>query len=181
MYKIIFAIAFLGLTLNVCAQGKIYKYTDEQGNIHYTDKKPSDDAEEAKLKSLTIVESQDVGSKTSWKRARHKEKFKAYNFDNFVITTPEDQASIWGAGGNLSVSVNINGKLPPNYRIKFFLDGIAHGKVRSNTQLIADVIRGEHTLYAQVIDTVSRQVIKTSPTITFYMKQQVVKRGPGRR
>ncbi len=181
MYKTLFTIALFGLTLNVFAQGKIYKYTDEQGNVHYTDKKPSDDAEEAKLKSLTIVESSKVGSTKSWKRTRHKEKFKAYNFDDFVISSPQDQESIWGAGGNLSVSANINGKLPPNYRIKFYLDGVARGKVRSNTQLIADVIRGEHTLYAQVIDTLSRKVIKTSPTITFHMKQQVVKRGPGRR
>ncbi|MBL4658977.1 MAG: DUF4124 domain-containing protein [Alcanivoracaceae bacterium] len=171
MVKILNIIIFLGLALNVNAAGKIYKYTDENGNVHYSDKKPFEDAQEAQLKSLTIIESTNIESNSSWKRARHKEKFKAYDFDNFVISSPQAEETIWGSGGNVSFTVNINGKLPPNYRIKFYLDDQPHGKVKSNSQLIADVERGEHTIYAQVIDASTRKVIKTSPKVIFHLKQ----------
>ncbi|MBL4773806.1 MAG: DUF4124 domain-containing protein [Alcanivoracaceae bacterium] len=174
MIKVLTLTVFLGAALNISAASKIYKYTDEDGNIHYSDKKPFEGAEEAKLKAITIIKSSNLESepRSTSKRSRHKEKFKAYNFDDFIISNPIDNETIWGTGGNVSVSVFINGKLPPNYRIKFYLDDLPHGKVKSNSQLIADVERGEHTLYAQVIDDFTRKVIRTSPKITFYIKQQ---------
>lgn len=170
MLKILI-VPLLFAVVNHAAIAQIYKYTDENGNIHYTDKKPSEDAQETKLKPITIVESRKSGSSTNWKRERHKEKFNPLTFENFAISSPTNEESIWGTGGNLSVSVNLESKLPVRYRIKFYLDNIPHGRVKSNTQLIADVERGEHTVYATVIEARSRKVIKTTPKVTFYLKQ----------
>ncbi|VAW41878.1 hypothetical protein MNBD_GAMMA01-1498 [hydrothermal vent metagenome] len=171
MKKILATIILVGFLLNVNATPKIYKYTDENGTVHYTDKKPEIDAQEAELNLVTIIKSSKIEPKSTRKRIEHKRKQAASQFENFAIVSPEPDGTLWGTGGNVLASVNIEGSLPANYRIKFFLDGLPRGKVKSNSQLIADVERGEHTLYAQVIDAHSRQVIKTTPTITFHMKQ----------
>ena len=66
--------------------------------------------------------------------------------------------------------VNLAKDLSSKYRIKFYLDGIARGKVKSSTQLISDLVEGSHTLYAEIINNNTRVVIKTTPEITFNIK-----------
>ena len=160
MIKILSSLLFLSLAFNLTAETKIYKYTDADGTIHYTDIKPSKNAEETKIKPLTVVKPMYVEPATTRRRTEHKTKKAKALFENFVITSPKPESNIWGTGGNVIVSVNLAEKLPSNYRIKFFLDGIPHGKVRSNTQMISDVERGEHTVYAQVVDANSRLLNK---------------------
>lgn len=171
MIKILSYFLFLALLFSLTAESKIYKYTDVDGNIHYTDKKPSENAEEAKIKPLTVVKPMYVEPATTRRRTEHKQKKAESLFENFVITSPKPESSIWGTGGNVIVTVNLAAKLSGNYRIKFFLDGTPHGKVKTNTQMISDVERGEHTVYAQVVNANSRTVIKTTPKVTFYLKQ----------
>lgn len=171
MIKRLSYILFLGLTFNSAVESKIYKYTDVDGNIHYTDKKPSEDAQESKIKPLTVVESMQVDPATTRRRSEQKTKKAKALFENFVITSPKAESNIWGTGGNVIVSVNLDNKLTNNYRVKFFLDGTPHGKVKSNSQMISDVERGEHTVYAQVVNANSRVVLKTTPKVTFYVHQ----------
>ncbi|HHL31470.1 MAG TPA: DUF4124 domain-containing protein [Oceanospirillales bacterium] len=171
MNKYTVTVILMVLAINSLAATKIYKYTDENGNVHYTDKKPSEDAKEAQLKSPNIVESTPIESRPRWQKSDNTEQLSQFSFEGFAISSPQAGESIWGAGGNITVSVNLDKKLQPNYRVKFYLDGISHGKVKSNSQLIADVERGEHQIYAQVIDAFSRKVIKTSEPVTFYVKQ----------
>jgi len=171
MIKILNFLLFLSLATTLTVESKIYKYTDVDGNIHYTDKKPSENAEESKIKPLTVVKSMYVEPATTRRRTEHNKKKANGLFENFVISSPKQDTNIWGTGGNVIVSVNLSEKLPGNYRIKFFLDGIPHGKVKTNTQMISDVERGEHTIYAQVVNANSRTIIKTTPKVPFYTKQ----------
>jgi len=159
------------VALNLQAASKIYKYTDENGKLHYTDKKPAKDAQEAKIKSLSVVKSADPKPTSTRRRTEHKKNQASALFPNFVITSPKPESSLWGTGGNVIITVDVGEKLPSNYRIKFYLDGIAHGKVKSNTQMISDVVRGEHNVYAEVLNANSRTVIKTTPSVKFYLKQ----------
>ena len=159
----------LGFLYGGITESKIYKYVDEQGIIHYSDTKPFIDAKEQKIKKLTVVESNKRISRKSWKETKNKKKKNS--FDNFIIASPKQDEVIWGTGGNVTVSVSFDGKMMATKRIKFYIDNIAHGKVKSKSQLIADVFRGQHTVHADLIDTQSRKVIKTTPTVTFHVKQ----------
>ncbi len=166
-------VSLLLLFVNEVVMAKIYKYIDEDGNTHYSEQQPFADNKVAEQKDVTVIESNTIKANANWKRERHKEKFTAFNFDDFVISDPIAGENIKSKGGNLIVSVNLKGELPALYRIKFFLDDMPHGRVKSNTQLIADVENGNHTLYAQVIESRSRKVIKTTPTINFHFNKAV--------
>ncbi len=163
----------LSLSLSaVVYAGKIYKYTDADGSIHYTDVKPDTSSQEIKTDKIIVVESTKAQSRKNWKRLTKSQESTGFNYDNLAISKPEQDESIWGTGGNVTVSVNLEEKLPSQYRLKFFLDGKPHGRVKSNTQLIADVERGEHSVYAQLINAHSRKVLKTTEKVRFFVKQQ---------
>ncbi len=171
MKKTILIILTLSLSTLVCA-GKIYKYTAPDGSIYYTDVKPEASSQEVKTDKIIVVESTKTQSKKNWKQLTKDKETSDFNYDNLAISKPEVDESLWGTGGNVTASVNLDEKIPRKYRIKFFLDGKPHGRVKSNTQLIADVERGEHFIYAQIINAHSRKVLKTTEKVRFFVKQQ---------
>ena len=171
MKKTIFLAIGLCMTLNVSA-GKIYKYTAPDGSIHYTDSKPDKTSQEVNTNNIIVVDSTKTQSRKNWKSLDKTTPANQFSYDKLAIAKPEQNENIWGTGGNVNVSVNLDKKIPIKYRLKFFLDGKPHGRVKSNTQLIADVERGEHSVYAQLINAHSRKVLKTTETVRFYVKQQ---------
>jgi hypothetical protein len=172
--KITFYI-LLGLVFSASAAAKIYKYVDEDGTIHYSEKKPFAEAEEADIKAnITIVESSKIEPRSTRRRLEHKIKQEAVKVKSFTIDSPTPGSSLWGTGGNVLARVSLE-SVDKNHRINFFLDNVSRGKVKSNSQLIADVERGEHTIYATLIDVNTRAVIKTTPVITFYLKQNSIR------
>lgn len=183
MNKILITMMCLTMGFQAAAETKIYKYTDAKGRVHFTDKKPFADAKEAELKSIVVIPSTSRSESTPSNRRRQERKQKrtAKQFGNFVISSPSDGVTLSGTGGNVLVKVNLEKELPSNYRIKFYLDQLPHGKVKSDSQLIADVARGEHSIYAEMIDANSRKVLMTTPKSTFFVKQHSVKQAPVRR
>jgi len=167
--KFVFTV-FFGFYTTVCFAADVYKYVDEQGNIHYSDKKPPKKIAENKLNKLTIIESSKMNPKSTWQRLDHQKSQQASEFEDFVIASPRNDKILSIVDGNMLVMVNLAKDLSPKYRIKFYLDGIARGKVKSGTQLISDTKEGPHTLYAEVINAESRKVIKTTPEIKFIVK-----------
>jgi hypothetical protein len=171
MNKKISLCMLLGFVFSVSAAPKIYKYVDKNGTIHYSEKKPFADAKEADINAnITIVESSKVEPRSTRKRIEHKIKQEAAKVESFTMDSPVPGSTLWGTGGNILASVSLE-SVASNHRINFFLDNVSRGKVKSNSQLIADVERGEHTIYATLIDVNTRSVIKTTPVITFYLQQ----------
>ncbi len=166
IYKI-FLSAFIGFFSTLSFAADIYKYVDKNGTTYYSDKKPDADIPDEQIDTLTIIESDKINPKSNWKRADHIRKQQASNFEDFFIATPRNNSNFTITDGNLLVMVNLNKDLSPDYRIKFYLDGIQRGRVKSSTQLIGDTNEGPHTLYAEVINATTRQVIKTTPEINF--------------
>jgi len=175
MFKKFSAIVLLGLYVTVCTAVDIYKYTDAEGNVYYSDKKLLENETEAEINSITVIESSELDPKSTWKRIEHKRKQAASLFDDFVITTPQPHKTLLVTDGNMLARVNLESKLEPRFRIKFYLDDLPHGKVKSSTQLISDIEEGDHKIYAEIIEAVSRKVIKTTPTIFFTLKNREIK------
>jgi hypothetical protein len=167
MKKHILALLIMGLTISLVTSAKVYKYTDDDGNIHYTDIKPFDGAQEADIKPLTIVDSEPVINR---KRELHKKKFSPHNFEKFKLVTPKSDSTIWNTAGEILASVDLGGKLPKGHKVEFYFDGKSLGKIKSSSHMIKEVERGEHSIFAQVLDT-NNNVVKTTKRIKFYVKQ----------
>jgi hypothetical protein len=158
---------FIGLILSPYSDAKIYKFTDAYGNMHYSDKKPNEGGDLSPSQAYTVIEDKHTASR---ELIEPKKPANGQLFNDFVIASPKENETLKNSHGNINAQVKIDGKLSSNYRIKFYLDQLPHGKVKSDTQLIADIEKGKHILYAEVIENYSRKVIQTTPTITFYLE-----------
>lgn len=148
----------------------VYKYIDDNGNIYYSDKKPLSNITEDKLKKITINDNKHLNPKSDWQSTDPKLSKKDLEFEKFFIASPGNNSSITLEGDNILVIANLAKDLSSKYRVKFYLNGIARGKVKSGTQLISDMEEGNHSLYAEVINAKTRKVLKTSPEINFNIK-----------
>ncbi|WP_395372945.1 DUF4124 domain-containing protein [Marinicella sp. W31] len=159
---------------------KIYKYTDENGVTHYTDKKPDDKYEEAgDLPELMVVPpAQNIQPSNRPSRAERKAREaakKAGDYTGFRIVSPQPEENLWGTGGSVTASVDFTGTLLPTHRIQITLDGKKQPPKEGKTQVIDGIIRGEHTLGAAIVTADGRETIRQSQTITFFMHQNSVK------
>ncbi len=174
MYKKVLFILSLILVSALHAETKIYKHVDEDGNIHYSDIKPTSDSVEADLPGLTIVETVKTGRSSRYSDPQNVEE-RENLFDDFIIISPLEEEMIQGTGGTVEAVVRINGELPKHYRIRFYIDNIPFGKIKKNSQKIEELFRGEHEIYAQAIDARTRKVVKTTPKVTFFIRQNSIR------
>ncbi len=168
----------IGLSVTLVATGaeekkKIYKYTDENGVTHYTETKPNDDYKEADLPQLSVVPSAPIkttqkeerGGATSDKRKKATEK-------PFKILAPVHEANLWGTGGKLETEVEpLSESEKAKYAYQFVIDGKKQKPSSDNRQVFEGIFRGEHKVKVLLINKHSREVIKTSPSITVFMHQ----------
>ena len=165
--------ALLGLllTAQAVAQGEpIYRYVDEDGVVHYTDKPPSQNAQPADLPplrtytpaELEAVERQldeNDGSNSSEKVEKYRE---------LRIVTPSPEETIRGAERIVPVAVTSDPSLVAGHRVQFFLDGEAQAPPALSTSTVfSGVERGTHTVSAAIVDEQGKALIRAQPVQVF--------------
>ena len=159
---------------------KIYKYTDENGVTHYTDKKPDNSYKEADdLPRLTVVPSaQNAPSNNRQSRKEREAQANAKkegDYRNFKIVSPQSEENLWGTGGSVTASVDFAGSLLPTHKIQFTINGKKQSPSTDKTQVFEGIIRGEHQLRAAIVTADGREAIRQSQSVTFFMHQNSVK------
>ena len=137
----------------------IYKSVDENGNIIFTDK-PSEDAEEIKIKELETIKNPNPGKfKPTTKQATETEAYKS-----FTVTNPKAGEAVRSNIGNVNISLSIEPALQRSHTIEILMDG---KKVGSGSSVsLQNVDRGSHSITASVIDGNGKKLISTSSTFS---------------
>ncbi len=165
MKQLILMLIALAFVLPAAAQ-TIYKVVDEDGNVTYTDQKPTDDAEPMDLPELNVLEGNSepppVISESSSTEQREPLQLR--------IVSPQNEENIRGTANRLSVNLESNVDIPPTALIVFYIDGEAQNPVQSLSATFEEVPRGTHTLRAE-LQTPSGRVLAGTETITVYMRQ----------
>ena len=106
-----------GLLLADAAQAQdIYRVVDENGNVTYTDQKPSDDAQPMQLPELNVLEGDLETGVDPLAEAESPSL-------DFRIEQPAGGATITPEAGMLDVRMSIGIEIPPTARITLVLDG----------------------------------------------------------
>ncbi|MFN2334290.1 MAG: DUF4124 domain-containing protein, partial [Wenzhouxiangellaceae bacterium] len=172
MSAILITIALLAVVLlsgPVVAQD-IYKTVDEHGNVVYTDRKPSDDAEPLKLPELTIVDPIDLGNSdavSADEQAESEADNAAATGPNVRIVSPQADETIWNTGYTLSVEIAFDGSVPANAEVVYMIDGEIKQRSRQATASLEEIYRGPHTLTVE-LRAASGAVI-ASDSVPFFM------------
>ena len=156
--------------------GSVYKTVDEEGNVSYTDNPPSegDRAEPVDLPAINTQPALEVKLKPK------EQPPKETGYKEVSILSPAQDATIPPGQRNVVVQVFLEPALKPSHRVQLLHNGNPHGQPAFATSFTIDeLIRGMHTLQAQVVDE-SDAVVASSQTVTIHVKRASRLNNPGK-
>ena len=147
-------------------KANIYKWTDSNGNVNFSDK-PHPGAEEIKIPTVQTYSVPTIPLPES--PAEMVADVRVETNYNISIAQPEDQATIRNPQGSVSIVLDLTPALKQGDKIQLLIDDHPLGAPQASTFFsLEDIKRGSHTLVAQVVD-LQDKVIQTSNEVTFYM------------
>jgi len=166
------------LPLTLAAQGEIYKVVDKDGNVTFTDQRPSDSAQPMDLPPLSVIESDIEVPEPTVEAAASSEpqaptpRDLRRQYSDFRITQPEQEETFWGTANSVVVGWGASEPPLPDMSARLYLDGTPQDvPAAGNVSLTLD--RGEHNVYAELLDARKRVIVTTQP-VTFFVHQNSV-------
>ena len=167
------ALALLLVSPLVSAQG-IYRTTDENGNVIFTDAPPADStaAEEVGLQPTNRTPPPpDVPALAPGEERADEPEKAEYQV---VIVKPANETSIPMGPGNFSVSASVNPDLKKYYSLQLYMDGEARGSPQaSGFWDLTNVFRGAHDLTVAVINSEGETVGISEPVRVYVHRPSV--------
>lgn len=168
-YKLVCTIALMSVFCVSYAQ--IYKWTDSQGNVHFSDN-PHEGALELKIpdaQSYSPPLPQKQQTEPNPKKRIVEDEIKPHAYNRVVITQPENGATIRNNQGSVVVAVELEPELLPEDKVQLIFDGALVGEPQTTLSFqLNGVNRGTHTIAVQVISSNGNLLNATDP-ITIYM------------
>jgi hypothetical protein len=170
------------LPLAAFPEGEIYRVVDKDGNVTYTDQRPSAEAQPMDLPELSVIQSDlpppapETAASAEDQALTPRDLRKLYA--DFRITQPQQEETFWGTANTVVVAWGSAQPIPPEMFVRLYVDGAAQDAPSSGGVTLT-LDRGEHTVYAELLDARKRRIVSTE-TITFFVKQHSANfSGPG--
>ncbi len=150
-----------------------YRWVDENGVVHYSDR-PRENAEEITIRGAQTYSARPGVRPSSGAPAAASpgEAEAAGIYQSLTIVRPAEQETFRNIGGQLPVSLSLVPGLQRTHSIRVYYDGqlISSWPSQGLRHTLTDVYRGEHNLRAEVVDEQGSQVA-ASETVTFFVHQ----------
>jgi hypothetical protein len=167
----------LGLLATVQVAAEAYKWVDENGVTHYSDR-PQAGAEIVELSEYT----RDTGARLYRSTRPAAENATAgdaaggdetpFRYESLSVISPGAEETLWNIEGTLTVSLALSPGLQSGHQIRVYFDGEPRMVGGSSFQ-VEEVWRGVHNIQAEVIDATGKLMIR-SQTNRFYVQQSTV-------
>ena len=149
-----------------------YKWTDEDGIVHYSDR-PAEGAEELQLPSdgyRPRPAAPPSASKAADTAADGTVESLAFHYESLSVDAPGAEETLWNIEGVLNVTLTAKPAVRPGHRLRVYFDGTPRIVGATNFQ-IDEVYRGVHNIQAKIVDKSGALMIRSTPN-RFYVKQQ---------
>ena len=177
--RAIFALLALLVTSSALAQA--YRWVDEDGVVHYSDR-PQEGAERIVLpKANTTTVRPYAGSQPANSSANDSSAAAAtagqqpeqpFRYESLEVSTPAAEETLWNIEGTLDVSLAVQPALQPGHQVRVYFDGEMRN-VSGTSFTIDEVWRGVHNIQAEIVDDTGQLMIR-SQTNRFYVQQNNV-------
>ena len=160
---------------------EIYKWVDDNGQLHFSDV-PRDGATEVEIAPAQTFSAPSASTAdTSYKATTVSDvadEQDVVSYRSMEIIGPATEETIWNTGGEITVSVQLQPGLQTGHQIRLFIDGKPLQNLQPNTSSlqVSGVERGEHKLRAEVWDENGQVLIAAQPSIFFYQQTSVNRR-----
>ena len=154
---------------------EVYKWTDPDGNVIYSDV-PHPDAEIIDELEPQTYQAPELPPGVLTPTPKKAEPF---SYKEVAIATPQDDENMRSNAGMVEVTISLSPPLQTamGHKLVLLLDGQQQAGTGMRFQL-TNVDRGTHTLTAQVVDG-EGNVVTSSAASTFHLQRSVVRRGGG--
>lgn len=172
----IILVFIVGLLASGASFAQAYKWVDEDGVVHYSDR-PQPGAEEVDLhatKPARRTSRRTTASAATQSEAAPAEPARPIRYESLSVATPGAEETLWNIGGVLNVSLALSPALQPGHRVRVYFDGTPQPATGTSFQL-QEVYRGTHNLQAEILDANGTLMIRSAPT-RFYVQQTSILR-----
>jgi len=173
MYTFIRYLVLLTLIASIAtpAIAEIYKHTNPDGSVEFTDVPRSDAEKPVPLGPMSTFKATPVPQRTTTSTARTgTNRYNAIN-----ITDPADETTIRDNTGTVRVNVSLSPALRPGHKLVLLVDGKQKGRSASGSFTLDNLDRGSHSLTAQVLSKSGKTLISSAPVTIYLFRQSVNK------
>ncbi len=165
----------LGLLAATGVQADAYKWTDEDGIVHYSDR-PHPGAQRVDLGESRSTRPVAAPSRFTQARAQPEPADVApFRYESLAVAAPAPEETLWNIEGVLNVRLALRPALQPGHQVRLYFDGGTR-MVSGETFQIEEVWRGVHNIQAEVLDETGKLMIRSLPN-RFYVQQNTVNIG----
>ncbi len=156
----------LAVFASVAGATTLYRWVDEDGVVHFSDK-AQPGAEIVELSSAQTFTPPPVPQ-----RAQPQEEEAPPTYDMFEIAEPVEDKVYWNLEGSFGASLRLRPSLRAGHSIYFYIDGLRIDglSTRSLNVTLPEVFRGTHTMTASIADRTGAVLVQTDP-VTFHVRQ----------
>lgn len=178
MIWVIACAACLSQPLLAQESGGIYKVVDEEGNVTYTDQRPNDAAVPMDLPELSVIKTDPAPAAAAPTAAEDQadrpptRRELQRQFSDFRILQPQQEETFWGTANTVVVAWGGSQPIPPELSVRLYVDGQPRDVAGSGSVTLT-LDRGEHQVYAELLDARKRPIM-TTERVTFFIKQHSV-------
>ncbi len=177
----ILAVLVAGFIFAPGSPAAVYKYTDGQGHVHYTDRPPpSAHAKRVRLPELGSYSSNAEANLASPPPTQDKKKEKD-NYQSLSVVSPKPGQTISTDGGAVHVEAGVEPRLHVGAgdRLVVYLDGqqVKPGPIPSVSLQLHGVRPGDHKVHVAIVDK-RGETLKASDQVEFAVAPPGVKKNP---
>lgn len=162
--------------LPLAVAAEVYKYTDEKGVVHYSDKPPGKGAKPANLPPLHTYSPLATTPKPESTTASPA---AAGGDFSLRVIAPEPDQTYRDPLGTVGISVAVTPEIPGGHGLIYFVDGapVSGDPVTATSFTASGVERGQHTVEVSLVDGDGQEVARSAP-VTIHLKQPIAKPRP---
>ena len=167
-------ILLFSLVLGGGALADVFRWVDEEGVVHFSDR-PYEGAEIVALPKAPTFSTPAAASRRQESAPEEDsgtESVEDVTYTSLRIIGPGQDEVLWNTGGILNVKIDLEPQLQDGHNMQLFLDGQVVGELAGDPRSIqlSDVFRGEHSLHAEIHDANGEGLFR-SIAITFTVQQ----------
>lgn len=167
MHHILVLILLLIATPSYAA---VYKWVDDAGRVHYSDK-PRAGAKAVPKEPITTYQ---APPKPAPKPAVEPAKPPAAVYSYIEINSPKQNDTVMGDEGPVSIVYMLDRPLHTGHRVQLLLDGKVVMTGLRRVFKLEDAERGEHQVVVRVVDEQDREVISSKPVSFFVYRHSIL-------
>ena len=158
------------LTSGVSAE--VYKRTNPDGSVTFTDVPAKINAEPIKLPPSSSYSPPPPPQVADNPKPKNAEA----DYESVSITSPAHDTTIRENAGNITINISVKPALKPGHSYVLMMDGKKVGEGQAGNIQLTNIDRGSHTFTAQIVDNNKIKVLQSDPVIVHVQRASTINR-----